>query len=413
MPKLKGDLMLLLACAIACAAVVSARGQSLAEKELPGIVRRLASRDYAIREAAQSELERFTVPDLDLLRMTELKEADPEVKARLKAKITSLEVYAALHPKPLSVDLKNATTEELEAVINGQLAGHPVAIQDGTASRPWITLKAENLPLWEILDKIDETRALTLPTAQPENVAYVVQILSTTPAKAERLQVFDGIALTHRLQGASFTGEWELYCVVHSDPRVRFTSRAGELRIDRFVGENGRVVVPQPKAPLEMRGAGLSSIFSLRSRFGPGEGMRDFRELHGAVVGEIAVETQVHTVDLTAKWDTPIETAAGTLLVKKDADGNFAVSLGANTAAVDGTPVAKKQIQLKTFTEGRRLPVEFISTVAPFNGTLLANRNRNVAASLQVTVVSKAHPVAIPVVIRNTPPEAKPAPGTP
>ena len=119
MPKLKGDLMLLLACAIACAAVVSARGQSLAEKELPGIVRRLASRDYAIREAAQSELERFTVPDLDLLRMTELKEADPEVKARLKAKITSLEVYAALHPKPLSVDLKNATTEELEAVING------------------------------------------------------------------------------------------------------------------------------------------------------------------------------------------------------------------------------------------------------------------------------------------------------
>ena len=413
---------------LAIAAVLAVGSTALAQTQpgdLPGLLQRLASNDAATRAAAQGELDHYTSQDLDPLRKAQARETDPEVKRRLATRIDQLEVYAVLHPKPLSVDLKNADYSELEEVINKQLGGPMLDIQEVRArGGPRITLKAENLPLWEILEKVQETASVRALSPLPVHTEQVIQLQEKLAALDPfRLQVFDGIALRPAigLEGA----DWKLGCAVSMDPRVRLTSFNRTLRVDRLVDNMGRVFDPLPptKPPtVQVQAGNQISHFSVSASFGATGALSNLREIHGTILAEVVMDREVITVDLLNEGDRLIDTVAGRMTLTKDDQGDFLFKID-QAFAPDWVG---KQIQLRTFTKGGYPLTRDALYAAPYTMTIPAGPRRpgriaaqgpdpaaqlNQAATLEAYIVKRTRAGEIPIVITNPEqPAGAPAP---
>src|SRR4051812_3816246 len=67
------------------------------------IVSLLASDSFAQREAGQRQLDRVDPSAIDQLQQFAAAQSDPEIRARLEARMVQMEVFLALHPPTLSL----------------------------------------------------------------------------------------------------------------------------------------------------------------------------------------------------------------------------------------------------------------------------------------------------------------------
>jgi hypothetical protein len=87
------------------------------------VLRELGSADFAARDAGQQSLERARAADHDELARLAAGASDAEVKARLQARVTELEEEAATDPPPISMEVEDASCQEMLAALNKAVGG--------------------------------------------------------------------------------------------------------------------------------------------------------------------------------------------------------------------------------------------------------------------------------------------------
>ena len=124
---------------------------------LEGIVKRLGDTSFAVREAAQKELEGVPVG----MRETLVKLADgavnAEVKASLVREIGLMDERMAIDPPPITLSVKDATAQEVAAAL-GKAVGTRFTLAPGMPGR--YTLTAVDRPYWEIVQELGRQHAL-------------------------------------------------------------------------------------------------------------------------------------------------------------------------------------------------------------------------------------------------------------
>jgi hypothetical protein len=123
-------------------------------------LRRLAASDFAQREAAQKDLDQLGWHQLDFLRASANDVRDPEIKARLTARVTAIEEDLAVNPPPLNITLKNANLAEVAAALSNALGMQLDYVP--TKAETLFTLRAENQPFWEIFTELSRQHGLVL-----------------------------------------------------------------------------------------------------------------------------------------------------------------------------------------------------------------------------------------------------------
>jgi hypothetical protein len=130
---------------------------------LPALIQRLGNADFAQREAAQKELDQATWRDLDLLQKAADATTDPEIKARLAARIAAISEDLAVNPSPISLELKNASLREVADAL-GKAVHVKFEVRDGFAPglEPRFTLSAKDQSFWEVFCELSRQRSIVL-----------------------------------------------------------------------------------------------------------------------------------------------------------------------------------------------------------------------------------------------------------
>ena len=166
----------------------------------PLIRQQLASSEYQERVADQQELDRIPQTQLEPLRALAAKEADAEVKARLDDRLAVMELYALIHPAPLSVRFTNASLAEVAAELNRQL-GDTVVQSVAGAGR--FTLAADHQPFWEIINQINAQSPISITSihmasaAGTRNILHLQQLTTATSTYT----LIDTFAVTPQISG--------------------------------------------------------------------------------------------------------------------------------------------------------------------------------------------------------------------
>jgi len=122
---------------------------------LKGLFSRLASDDFAQREAAQKELDGLDYHFLSALKEGLAQVNDAEAKARLQVRLDQLAEQCATNPPPISLKLTAAFFGDMLAGLS-QSTGSEVAKGYGGGSKTF-TLDVHEKPFWEVF------RALSAP----------------------------------------------------------------------------------------------------------------------------------------------------------------------------------------------------------------------------------------------------------
>jgi hypothetical protein len=306
-------------------------GGTLAE-----IVRNLGSAEFAVRERAQAELAKLPREQLEALREAEKQAKDAEVKARLGARISEIELDAVLHPPKLSVDLTDAPLAELAAALNEQMGAEYVQVDKSVAGvPPRVTLKAQDQPLWEILRQLMVRAPVTFALSSTRTASGTINTIKLVPARGPRpVHVTDGVMTALGGLGDPATGEWSIFFLICTDPRVRLMSYMSVPQVDKAIAQDGRAMVAMlPLAPGVDRTAGRKisvgipdSVIRCDARFAPELGVTAIKELRGSLAVEVAESEHFVNIDLTKELK-PLVTPWGTITVEKAANNDLTVNL--------------------------------------------------------------------------------------
>ena len=389
--------------------------QTTAPGSLPAIVRDLGSADFALRNAAQQALSAIP-PEQEAGIRDALKVAtDAEVKTRLDARIAEIEVYTALHPKPLTVDLTNRTLGDLVNALNEQLGIEERwgvrAVKVSSGSGLAVAITAQDQPLWEILRQVQEKTPLYITSAMQTNGPRQVINLATgltEVVQMQRLYVTDGIGIVAHA-GNNISGECVLTCEVFTDPRVRLASAKAinlELALDQD-GKSLKQVVPaaetraltsaaRPSVPPSAGRTNVLTAFTCRATFANGPGVNVIKEVRGTVDVEVVVRERTVVVDLTKETNKPFPVGDGTLSVD---------------AFPDGTIVFESKfrggLNVELFGENH-VKVRAVSIPGAFpGGSTGMSAKAPLAKTMEYAVTDQTRPAKLPIVIRDLP--VKPA----
>ncbi len=172
MIKLSIRRALLMAASAACLSVTSTQLRAQTADSQPAattapatqdarwapIIERLGDNDFAVREAAQKELDKTDWRQLDFLRSAAAAAQDPEIKARLAGRVTAIEEDLAANPPPISLTLKDASPQDVANAFS-KILGTPLELWPpgngfgpgfGGAGRISFTLDTHEKPFWEV-----------------------------------------------------------------------------------------------------------------------------------------------------------------------------------------------------------------------------------------------------------------------
>ncbi len=110
------------------------------------VAQRLGSPQFTDREATQLELEKIGYESRETLAKMAEAQTDPEVKARLLARVEQIDEQLALDPPPISLHVKNAKPADL-ALALGKALGQKLTANPAL-NTPY-TLDVDNVPFWE------------------------------------------------------------------------------------------------------------------------------------------------------------------------------------------------------------------------------------------------------------------------
>lgn len=193
------------------------------------IIKQLGADDFAVRSAAQKDLDQMTWRQLDFLRHAADTAADPEVKARLAARVVAIEEDQAINPPPISLELKDATTADVADAFS-KILGLKLEVwpPHGNGQNFLYTLSAKEKPFWEVFMELARQHPLSLmdignqlnlssQSGQSWRTGMIVGPVAIFPQNITRQRV----ANIQADQGQELTPEsGTLYCQVVIDPRV-------------------------------------------------------------------------------------------------------------------------------------------------------------------------------------------------
>jgi hypothetical protein len=399
-----GIALVLAACSFWAAGAAAPTGSG---KPLAEILRDLGSAEFAVRERAQGELAKVPKEQLQALKEAEKGATDEEVKARLEARISEIELEALLHPPKLSVDLKAATLEEVAAALNKQLGAPYIYVAPDIVAPP-LTLKAREQPLWDILRQLNEQLLMSFDNTTvrlPTGAAEVITLEPPLPwTLRQKVLVTDGVGIVpQQFSGNPATGNWTLRCRIFADPRVQLTGYQWELQVEKAIDQEGRAIGVNPPSPaMYSSGTGATWSMNCTVTFAPRAGVKAIKELRGSVRVEVLDNQDMRTLDLTKEQKEPLVTVAGTFRLEKAANGDLTVKWEPSAEGAANPP----SMRVYGDEGGQSLS----TSPGTRSWSIPAGNVPGRAATVEIMVSRKARKAVLPVVLRDVevPADAEP-----
>jgi hypothetical protein len=228
----------LILAAATCAAAAPATAP---DPRLPDIARRLASADFADREAAQKDLEAVPYTARPALVALAAAQSDPEVKVRLEARILQIDEQLAVDPPPISLHVKNGTATDVARALSDQL-GLAVTFA-GADPQKLITLDAEG-PFWDVCARLVPLNITRMTISRDNRAVYSGPILRNYDRAFGFAAAPLAVTLTQRVDAQAapgadpLTSRIYLQLQVFSDPRTRVVAIA-QPRITSALDDKG------------------------------------------------------------------------------------------------------------------------------------------------------------------------------
>jgi len=226
------------------------------------VLDRLGSTAFAEREAAQKELAALTYKQMELLKQLIAGATDAEVKFRLRARLTEIEEELAYSPPPISLDVQNATLNDVAEALGKAMDMHLETWppqQMGGQGRPTWTLAVKEKPFWNVIMELQQQRGMGLQDIngqlrlmEGDRGIHAGKVFgglcvfpqSITRSRTANLQAEPGGQLQPEQMSLSFTALL--------DPRVAVSnSRAPE--VTKVVDDLGNVLHEEPEEAAPVR----------------------------------------------------------------------------------------------------------------------------------------------------------------
>jgi hypothetical protein len=194
------------------------------QERYPLIRQQLVSDDFTRRDTGQKELDQIPPgrEQMGLLQKFATQEKDPEVLARLEARIDNMKGYLLIHPAPLSVDFKDATLDDIVKDLSHQVGDIPISSTVGT--RGAFTLTANHQSFWEIIAQLNKQEPLSvtaLTTSTGGKISVGMRLSLGTTVAMQGLQTTDAFAYSKPIiSGQPATGNWSLRMTMFSDHTI-------------------------------------------------------------------------------------------------------------------------------------------------------------------------------------------------
>jgi hypothetical protein len=344
-----GVLGMLMLATMAC-------GQTTPAADLDRIVTDLGSTDFARRDAAQRQLESLPPAQVELVRSLAAGAKDAEVKARLDARISEMEVWTLLHPPGISLNVTHATLEEVAAALGSQLgptvqvetsetprkptnlrqvgaAAAPAASQAAPAqAKPRYTLRTDKAPFWKVMDALNRQSPLDIESDMgmvKDGCLTGIRLRPLHPdARPVVYTVADTIAYSSEIFG---TRNSRLQVRVHmcTDPRVTFARITNINVLKKFTSEKGVDIGFQPLAK-DHTYESWRPMYSWNSavNFDDVPGLQRIGELRGTATVSLVGHRQTRVLDITKPEQlAPLQTPRGLLTLGKHERGFMQVTI--------------------------------------------------------------------------------------
>ncbi|HVS71008.1 MAG TPA: hypothetical protein VHQ47_07120 [Phycisphaerae bacterium] len=141
------------------AATRPANSAAALEARWSTLLDRLASDSFQVRQDAQKEVDQATPRDLSALKILAATVTDPEVKARLLARVDALDVQALLNPPPIDFDVDNGSIQDVADAL-GKATGLSWRTFRQGGPPQLFTLHAKAMPLWDVFMALNAQHGL-------------------------------------------------------------------------------------------------------------------------------------------------------------------------------------------------------------------------------------------------------------
>jgi hypothetical protein len=307
-------------------------------------VTKLASEDFAERQAAQKELDKARMRDRPTLKALAEAATDAEVKARLLKRYEDIEEEAATNPPPISIDVKDAPLSTVVDALNKEMGVHFNSYNNGNGL---YTLKAVDEPFWDVFMKLSQQSELMIQPYQG------LQIMQSRPGIHVGLRSGSFLFIPQtvnyqqsvdlqrdagqQVQPPTLSFTW----AVAVDPRIKVASYSPdslvsvvddtgtEMLKQRFNGGINRTMISRGQMMFSQSVA-LESTNNAK-KIASAKGV-----LHLTVV---TAEQKIEIADMEKQGRTPITIAGRTLTVTRFQVQNGSVSMD---ATLSQTPAANR-----------------------------------------------------------------------
>ena len=385
--------------------------------QLAAIIKNLASDDFPVRERAQAELAKIPPTQIDVLRETAKMQKDEEVKARLNARVAEIELHALLNPRPLTVNLVDATLADVAAALNKQVGSE--SVQSSGAQNARFTLKAADLPFWEIVGKIDSEIPMNISSSTSiSSNGSTMNTIRLSPlvgdASLRRLGRSESFGTLFAASGNRMTGNWSVRFTIYCDPRLRVAQYSSIMRLDKLIDSEGRNLMPlvistgnslaTPSRPV--------GSFSSSATLTAAPGVKGIRELRASIPMSILESERTYIIDLNKPDNAAIDSPRGKITVEKNARGEPVLKIaspsapGSPSTSVSLGSVLSVRVLDKSGAQFRSISTTASEIALPPLSTAPARGGEGPpvvreAATAEITMTEKVREFILPVELKN------------
>jgi hypothetical protein len=372
------------------------------------VVKQLGSEEFAVREAAQRELEKAGMKDREALKALAEGTKDAEVKARLMKRSEALEEEAAVNPPGISIDVKDASLTEVAAALNEATGAGFTAIE-GSMEGVSYTLKAVDEPFWDVFMKLNQQGEFAVQSVQGLRLRRTTGgmrrgVVSGAFLIYGQSLAYQRMADLQRDAGEELQpGRLTLSFGVAVDPRVQVVAYAPVMTSvkddlgNELVKAGGRAAVV---GPLGVARRQWTMVSSCELEIVPG-GKKIVLAKGTVRATVIMAQAKVQVDDLEKQGNTPVGIGGREVVFTKFdmKDGRLSVSANVDSAGrVAGVPEAGVAL---TLLDANDQTVYTTNLLGNFGGTFGGQHKAPIKAVL--TLPTKTKEIEVPFELKDLP----------
>jgi hypothetical protein len=379
----------------------------------------LASPDFAVRQRAQGELDALSPDYLEKLRALAEETRDIETQARLLRRARDMRVYLALHPKPLSLTLQNATLQEVAAAINREVGSTVVSAPGAPVEGKRFKVPPKPRSFVELYQYLNAQHPLTL-SSQNGTVVFHHAAQSGGWVPANGFLVYGSVG---QVFGQLANGKWgqvnasQLKVMVICDPRMQVVRSARMLDLVEALDDRKTSLdnpaqnrVP-PGGPAALMGATLPGVMASGSyRLGAAHAQaKKIARVKASLRLEVAVDVERLTIeDIDAEVQKPITLSNGTFLIRGvTRNGVLRVDAGWSPRRADAGG-SEGSLMMYTYIDSAGKTVGAGTYDRGGSSSMWSGQPAPGPVRLQILVPMQTEEVTVPIMLTNLPLPARP-----